>query len=55
MTSAAMAAKSKPRAAAGTARALAAEIPANWVISRLRCPGRASTGAAPMRSSAKYR
>ncbi len=53
MTSAAIAVKSKPRAAAGTASALAPEISANWVISRLRCPGRASTGAAPIRCSAK--
>ena len=40
---------------AGTASALAPEISANWVISRLRCPGRASTGTAPIRCSAKYR
>ena len=53
ITSAAIAVKSKPRAAAGTASARAPEISANWVISRLRCPGRASTGAAPIRCSAK--
>ena len=55
MTSAAMAAKSKPRAAAGTARPTAPDIDANWLISRLRWPGSASTGGAPMRSRAKYR
>ncbi len=55
MTCSAIAVKSKPRAAAGTASALAPEISANWLISRLRCPGSASTGAAPIRCSAKYR
>jgi len=55
MMSAAIAVKSKPRAVAGTASAVAPDISANWVISHLRCPGRASTGTAPIRCSAKCR